>query len=180
MASVKVNSVKKASSPVGIGSESFRLGLFIANRPPVVRYQQLEEMQPFVPGELSCLVNETGNHWRKIFNISAKLGFALYGKDCPDWQSYREKRLFQQDCPMSLVFSPIYRPSEEQLFILLGKTYRQSLFVDLDFTEISEAVFLHPQWRLLQVPYFDYRQLSNQKIADLLGLIQQRYPEVTG
>ena len=68
---------------------SRRLILYIDKTPP------LENFQPFRALTRSDLaqIMASGNHWRKIINIYAKLAFGLNSKNSPSWQDYRDEQL---------------------------------------------------------------------------------------
>ena len=47
--------------------------VYLANRPPLAEYQAIDVIDHFLEGDIEKIVTETGNHWRKIFNVYAKL-----------------------------------------------------------------------------------------------------------
>ena len=57
--------------PVGLGNDNANIIFYIRNRPPLKTYQNLNSVKPLIPGEVSHICQETGNHWRKVFNIYA-------------------------------------------------------------------------------------------------------------
>ena len=77
--------------------------VYLANRPPLPEYLNTEVMDRLTVGEIKRIATETGNHWRKIFNVYAKLIYCLAEKTnhplllhhtC--WQEYRDQSLLQQ------------------------------------------------------------------------------------
>ncbi len=77
--------------PVGLGDEKAHVRVYIANRPPLSDYLELAECRPMVIGEIARIAQETGNHWRKIFNVYAKL-MAEYRSEAmtSTWQAWRD------------------------------------------------------------------------------------------
>ena len=69
--------VTSAANAIGLGVQEAALQVYIANRPPLPEYEMLSKLQPMQPGDIARIAAETGNHWRKIFNVYAKLVFAL-------------------------------------------------------------------------------------------------------
>lgn len=70
---------------VGLGSQCFHLAMYIANRPCNDHYPTLDRLQPLEVGELQHIVANNTNHWRKVFNVYAKLLFEL------DWPTFVKK-----------------------------------------------------------------------------------------
>lgn len=60
------------SSKVGFGSKNAAVKIYIANRPPIDDYPYLRELRGLAAGEISHIVKNTSNHWRKAFNVYAK------------------------------------------------------------------------------------------------------------
>jgi hypothetical protein len=114
----------------------------------------------------------------------------------PTWQAYREDFLLQQGSATALLFSaPLLSkelskelpkelskesPKESQadshcIHIISGKTYAKTLIdsalLDVSLIWIDEYFAIDVQKRLIVCPYFDYRQLSNQKIEQLAKLM---------
>jgi len=156
--------------PCGLGDGQPELSVYIANRPPLDEYQHLTGMRALVAGDIDCIVRQTGNHWRKIFNIYAKLGFALNPQGFPSWQAYRDEFLMAAESKQALLFSPpdLDKPG---VHIVTGRTYASFLQLDAELIAIDPDFQIDTNKGLLVVPYFDYRQLSNEKLARLLALI---------
>ncbi|PCJ44445.1 MAG: hypothetical protein COA99_06845, partial [Moraxellaceae bacterium] len=89
---------------IGIGDRHCQLAVYIANRPPLDEYQDRETIIPTVDGELARIGRETGNHWRKIINIYAKLGFLLDSQSFATWQNYRDSHLLTEGSAQALLF----------------------------------------------------------------------------
>ena len=159
---------------VGIGDKAANLSVYIANRPPLEEYRSLNELRPLVKGDIQYISNETGNHWRKIFNCYAKLCFCLDGQNYSTWQNYRDERLLQLSSQTQLLFSsPDLRAKSRQVHLVSGRTYYQSLSLRIPVEWLDSYFAVSFEYRLIVTPYFDYRQLSNARIEFLVGLINQ-------
>lgn len=187
-------------SAQGLGDTNFAFAVYIANRPNMLEYQQLSTITPLVSGEVNAINQACGNGWRKVFNVYAKLLYALdkslypYSKSASTWQKYRDEFLLQADSKTALLFSlPILSvndniPSNKSngnncntVHIICGKTYAKNLLNDASMsttlTWLDDEFAIDHQNKLVVCPYFDYRQLSNVKIdklAKLLAEIQRK------
>ena len=157
------------NKPIGIGDINAPLNVYIANRPPLPEFAALTDTQALLPGELAAIVAQTGNHWRKIFNIYAKLAFALQPvAGCVSWQQYRDSYLLQQGVGQALLFSAPPENLNGAVHIVSGRSYAGTLalprlqWLDRDFAAGQQ---------LIVCPYFDYRQLSNIKLERLVELV---------
>lgn len=116
-----------ASGRIGLGAERFSLAVYIANRPPMPEYQALTKMRSLVKGEVYSIAQQTGNHWRKIFNVYAKFLYALkWSNSHNGWRQYRDLFLLQGDTKEALLFS---KPNFDFdcIHIIAGKTYAAEL-----------------------------------------------------
>ncbi len=194
--------------PVGLGNDNANIIFYIRNRPPLKTYQNLNSVKPLIPGEVSHICQETGNHWRKVFNVYAKLLFELSADKFSSWQQLRDDQLLQAHSQHCLLFSaPNLIPSlstdkafcqptnsnsqatrltkvtkdkaDTTLHIVLGKGYAQELSLANESTWLSDDFAMNTELGLIICPYFDYRQLSNVKIIQLAGLIKQLLPSET-
>lgn len=153
----------------GLGPQDFELGICIANRPPIDHYPELTHMQALAPGELEHIVAHTSNHWRKLFNVLAKLAQALHWSD--DWRHYRDHKLLQSHCRCALLFdAPEVSNSSPTIHVVAGKTYATDLEIAVDWLDTRFAINREAKW--IVSPYPDYRQLSNERIARLADLIR--------
>lgn len=161
-----------SSPPCGLGVAQPTFNVYIANRPPLDEYEYLRTIKALQPGDIANIAQQTGNHWRKIFNVYAKLVFALDAKEYPSWQNYRDDFLLSKGSEQALLFS---RPDlqKQGIHIITGRSYAQSLELDAQLIPIDADFQMDIKKRLLVVPYFDYRQLSNEKLIRLVGLIHQ-------
>lgn len=153
---------------IGLGPRDFELGIYIANRPDIDHYPGLSQMQAMAPGELAYIVEHTSNHWRKLFNVLAKLMEGLDWTD--DWRTYRDTQLLQTGCRCALLFdAPVLEGDTTKTHVVAGKTHAASLGIDADWLDSHFA--LNQSSRLIVSPYPDYRQLSNVRIDQLARLI---------
>ncbi|MFY0664528.1 MAG: hypothetical protein JXQ97_07880 [Natronospirillum sp.] len=168
------------SQPVGFGAVHSPIRFYIANRPPLDDYPSLDRLQSLVPGEIAHIVQHTSNHWRKVFNVLAKVLFDWYGQqghdDLPEsWQAYRDQVLLQSHSQEALLFSAPDFSQSEPVHIVLGKTYAAALELPpLNWLDSHFAV--NQAHRLVVSPYPDYRQLSNERIGRLIELIAAGWP----
>ena len=51
------------------------------------KYQQLDHIHTLDNGDIDEIIQATGNHWRKIFVIFAKIASALDARQLP-WKTY--------------------------------------------------------------------------------------------
>lgn len=166
-------------TPIGLGSQTSSINFYIANRPPIDDYPAMSELRGLVLGELTHIVKHTSNHWRKAFNVYAKLLFDWYQlqgrKNLPEtWQAYRDVELFQSHSQEALLFSsPAFESKDKVIHIIAGKTYASSL--DLPALTWLDTYFaINNEYHLIVAPYPDYRQLSNERITRLIQLMNNR------
>ena len=163
-----------APTQAGIGVAHGQIVFCLGKRPPLDDYPDLNHIRPLKPGEVHYIGQNTSNHWRKIFNVSAKFLFELRQQSndtlYPSWQALRDDSLFQAHGDEVLLFTPTDLKQTDKIYIICGKTYAQSLelgpllWLDNHFA-ISEQV------PLIVSPYLDYRQLSNERITRLVELV---------
>ena len=150
----------------------------------MLEYQQLTLISPVTSGEISAINTACGNGWRKVFNVYAKLLYALDNKYfnfsalAPTWQNYRDSFLLQHNSQTTLLFSPPQPPTnKESLHIICGKTYAKHLLATgqlaANFIWLDDEFAIDKARNLIVCPYFDYRQLSNSKIEKLACLLKE-------
>jgi hypothetical protein len=159
---------------VGLGCHRAQHYFYIKNRPPLSYYEDLNVIKVMSVGDIAHIGQETGNHWRKIFNVYAKLMFELAPEDFTSWQSLRDGQLLQKS-NHCLLFSPPQIPTDDadKIHIVLGKGYAEQLGLADQCTWLSHDFAVNFEQKTIISPYFDYRQLSNIKIVQLCRLIQQ-------
>lgn len=162
--------------PIGLGSTNSSINFYIANRPPIDDYPAMNELRGLAAGELAHIVKHTSNHWRKAFNVYAKLLFDWYSlnqrKDMPaSWQTYRDTELFQRHSQEALLFTPPQlERNNSTIHIIAGKTYAASLSLP-PLVWLDAYFVINKEQRLIVAPYPDYRQLSNERIARLIEIM---------
>ncbi|HEY7772873.1 MAG TPA: hypothetical protein VIC26_06815 [Marinagarivorans sp.] len=163
---------------VGFGPTHFQLAIYIANRPVNPPYPVLNHLQALGTGELQHIVANNSNHWRKVFNVYAKLIWQLDHvnlkgtplKGVSTWQAYRDQHLLQAHSREALLFSP---PNwrDAQVKVITGKTYAASLPLP-PLVWLDAHFAINHKHRIIVSPYLDYRQLSNARIDKLVELIK--------
>lgn len=165
-----------------MGDEQAQIRVYVAKRPPMQEYAYLSTIQPLLQGEIALINQACGNGWRKLFNVYAKLLFALpasfgFLQQASSWQAYRDSFLLQVGSNTSLLFSPPQLdPAGNTLHIIAGRTYAKTLVeqgLPTQLYWLNEEFAIDKVNRVLVCPYFDYRQLNNEKIVYLVSLIQQ-------
>jgi len=157
----------------GFGNDSPRWILHIANRPELDDFQH-DNFRELESGEVKSVIQQTSNHWRKVFSIMAKISFSLFDTGCNSWQEYRDTKLLTADGWEAISYAP-YTLSEglETLTVICGYTYAESQ-LDLDslIPHSESAKLLRvPNRPCFVTPYFDWRQLNNELLAVLIKLM---------
>lgn len=162
----------------GLGDKHYEIGVYIANIPPLAEYQQLQQIQPLLPGEIQAIGQSCGNGWRKVFNVYAKLLFALnseqfsFTASALTWQDYRDQALLQLGSGTALLFgSPVKNGDQQVLRIICGKTHGLMSMKDYVFEWLDPYFAICCEHNIIICPYFDYRQLTNERIERLAQLI---------
>lgn len=167
---------------IGLGNPTAQLTVYIENTPPLEQYQSLAECRPMRVGEIKLITDQTGNHWRKIFNVYSKIIFELTNSTYDTWQDFRDKGLLQQHSHENLLFNLPKQTvlnnlsgncmSQNNISIIMGKTYATRLGIAKTCHWLSEEFAINTEKKWIICPYFDYRQLSNIKITKLCQLIK--------
>lgn len=171
------------SRSTGFGSEQAQIKVYVAKRPPMQEYAYLPGIQPLQQGEIALINQACGNGWRKVFNVYAKLLFALepklfgFAQQAADWQQYRDQQLLQAGSGTALLFSPPQlNANNKTIHIIAGRTHAKALVeqgLACQLNWLNHEFAIDEYQRLLVCPYFDYRQLNNEKIAYLAALLAQ-------
>lgn len=172
----------------GLGDAAAALKVYIDKRPPLSEYTELRAVRGLQSGEISAIGKACGNGWRKVFNLYAKLAFAL--SNCSPlqltrqpnlltWQQYRDDHLLQEGSRTCLLFSAPFvdRDSSEDfpaVHIVMGRQYAQSMPLSDQLQWLDREFAVIPEKPMIVCPYFDYRQLSNQKLERLVTLVRAR------
>lgn len=168
---------------IGFGDAGAQFKVYIANRPPMAEYADLQQVQPLQCGEIELINRACGNGWRKVFNVYAKLLFALdatqfpFSRQAASWQQFRDQCLLQAASNTALCFGPPeLAPDTTTIHLIAGRTHAKHL---LDQGLAAQLNWLNNEFaighyhRLIVCPYFDYRQLNNEKLAFAAQLIKE-------
>jgi len=159
---------------IGLGDKHCNLAVYIGNRPPLNEYKSLGCLKPAGDGELIRIGRETGNHWRKIINIYAKLCFSLDPADFMTWQSYRDSFLLSKHSRQALLFDDyIVTARENCISIICGKAHAMEILNNHDLIWLDKDFAVDATKTIIVTPYFDYRQLSNIKLEKLVNIIHK-------
>jgi len=168
----------------GLGDCNYTIAVYIANRPPLEPYRSTQTLSPLVLDEVTTIGQQCGNGWRKVFNVYAKLLYALnpahfnFSTQAPSWQLFRDKHLLQTQSQTALLFTPpVLTTHPKIIHLVIGRTYARSLLasgqLESNLHWLDDEFAIDRQQRLIVCPYFDYRQLSNIKIERLALLMEQ-------
>lgn len=144
----------------GIGAFEATTVMYLPN-PPML-YDGFESSKP----NIARLIEENGNHWRKIFTILAKLGC-----ETDRWQHYRDNQLLLQN--ERLDFSDSLN-AKGRWHLVAGKASWLRLgFNEKMFQAIDEQERSFYRDNILLLPYPDYRQFPNALIAQIRAIMQK-------
>jgi hypothetical protein len=171
------------SHATGFGATSANINVYVAKRPAMAEYANINCLQPLHSGEIELINRACGNGWRKVFNVYAKLLFALDNKhfsfqqQANSWQAYRDTQLLQAGSNTALLFSPPRLSAQaDRVHIIAGRTHASALIAGGMATQLNwlnQEFAIDRDNRLLVCPFFDYRQLNNEKITFLSSLISE-------
>ena len=148
-----------------------KLILYIDKKPPLSTYEDGKILERTEMKELMA----SGNHWRKIINIFAKLAFGVNDKNCRSWQEYRDSELLR-DSDTVLVAQGETLLDDEGVHLICGKKKFESMSLGEGvFRPLDEEGKVRVRGSVFQTPYFDYRQFPNKLIEELLEAIQEAY-----
>ena len=174
---------------VGFGVSDAQFQVLLSAPPPMAAFAHLTTLIPLKTGDIAHIGKECGNGWRKIFNVYAKLLFALptgcfnFSTQAHSWQQFRDEMLLQTKSNTALLFSPPRLcQSQTSIQLIAGRTLaksyqNQGLALQLHWLTPEFAVDL--QHKVLVTPFFDYRQLNNQKIAITAKLVKLLVDDMT-
>lgn len=143
-----------------IGAKGAQTVLYLPNPPKI--YHGFEPHKP----DVTKLVEENGNHWRKIFTILAKL-------TCGEqpWKTYRDENLLQAQ--QKICFTDTLC-ADARWHLVAGKASWSRLgFFCEDFSCEDQQERLYIKDNILLVPYLDYRQYPNDLIAKTVELMHK-------
>jgi len=162
----------------GLGDNKPSIAVYIGNRPPLMEFERLSDVVPLKRGDVRDIGLQTGNGWRKVFNVYAKVLFELNANHCSTWQQLRDDCLLQPGCGHALLFSEFQTEPDIDVsacgvvHIITGRTYALEHCKTGHLEWLNKDFAVNRSQRLIVCPYFDYRQLSNIKILQLVSLVQ--------
>ncbi|WJG11211.1 hypothetical protein [Aliiglaciecola sp. LCG003] len=170
------------SACIGLGDPNAKLNLYLSNRPDFDFAASHSSIAPLEQGEIFAVGQSCGNGWRKVFNVYAKLIYALPREFFPispsatSWQHYRDMDLLQSSSNTALifnseVFNQQYHLPDNGMHIVMGRTFAATLEMPMTLRWLSHEFAIDTTHKIIVCPYFDYRQLSNAKIIYLVDLI---------
>lgn len=167
----------------GFGDTEAIVTVYVENRPPMPQYQYLESVAILQPEDIAVINSHCGNGWRKLFNVYAKLLFALhpahfsFSRQAESWQQYRDQFLLQKNSSTALLFSqPYLQQPGKTIHLIAGRTYARKCLdngLNCQLEWLNHEFAIDRYNKVLVSPYFDYRQLNNEKIVFLAGLFSQ-------
>jgi hypothetical protein len=177
-----MNMVSEELHPRGFGDAHAHFRVYLVAPPPMEAYQQLAGIQALQAGDIDQIYRHCGNGWRKIFNVYAKLLFALppahfhFAATARSWQHYRDEQLLQRASNTALCFSAPPLGSDDGVFhVIAGRTLAKQLLgqgLSAELHWLSAEFAVDPLRKLVVTPFFDYRQLNNEKIVISARLLQ--------
>jgi hypothetical protein len=150
-----------------IGSVKPNITLYLPN-PPEVQ----SSFMPTAP-DIVQLIEDNGNHWRKILTIFAKLACASDSAEAKHWKSYRDNKLLQQR--EKICFEDVLSladDADDGWHLVAGKASWQRLGFDCEqFTPLDPQGRAFYQQRVILTPYPDYRQFPNALIEQVVSVM---------
>jgi hypothetical protein len=143
---------------VGLGILDAKIIFYIRNCPPLAHYQNLTRVKALVANEIADISRETSNHWRKIFNVYAKLLFKISPEQFTSWQHLRDSLLLQAESDHCLLFSApdlLSAKPSQKLHIILGKGYAEQLGLCNGCIWLSHDFAINIDLGVIICPYFD-------------------------
>jgi hypothetical protein len=167
---------------IGLGDQNASFRVYVENRPKMPQYQQLFDCEAMQKGDIDLIYQHCGNGWRKLFNVYAKLLCVLdptrfpFPTQASSWQQYRDQFLLQKASDTALLFDiPQLKPADTTIHLIAGRTHAKQLIergLACQLHWLNEEFAIDPNNKVLVTPYFDYRQLSNEKIEFSVQLIK--------
>jgi hypothetical protein len=144
--------------------------LYLPNRPELDEYSSSLVLSALGKGKVQDIIEQTGNHWRKIFSIYAKIAFIENSLGAKNWQEYRDHLLLSKKSQTKICFTKKLRPAD--IHIISGQSHAECFDFDLSqFIDLDSDGKIKYFNNIYLVPYFDYRQLPNELLAKLIDVI---------
>lgn len=131
--------------------------VFILPAPPQGKYLLNEDLC-LSQVEVSNLIEQEGNHWRKILTIMAKLSVKN-----TNWRKYRDECLLRHNERIEFALPATFR--REVTYFICGQTMQSGLELEeKSICFLNEKRTLAVYNNIILCPYLDYRQYSNKDI----------------
>ena len=179
--------IKANADYFGLGNISGNIHVYTENVIELEPYNSLTNVIPLNAGDIKKIADQTSNHWRKLFNVYAKLVFEVEDYNYLTWQQLRDELLLQESGNYALYFgkqslmsriNTLVEPAKiqpEKIHIVMGKGFATRCFsediLSNEFTWIDNEFAINKDTNTIICPYFDYRQLTNEKISRLVKFI---------
>ncbi len=161
----------------GLGDSQPKIAVYTQNIPPISPYDNEHIIHQINAGDIAAINLQCGNGWRKLFNVYAKLVFAMkwhkLNTEQQCWQDYRDQSLLQSGSGSQLVFSIPEQIVKDRLHIIMGKHFALESWLANKLCWLDPQFATLPNYPVIVCPYFDYRQLTNGHIVQLVKYIQQ-------
>ena len=163
---------------LGLGDAHAKIKVYIGNQPSFAFPEKIADFRALSTGEIAAIGNACGNGWRKVFNVYAKWLFTCSNEiyplaaQFPTWQFFRDNLLLQADSKTALIFETPTVLENNSLNVIMGRTYAKTLPLAEQLYWLNNEFAVSVKHNLVVCPYFDYRQLSNQKIGFLINTIR--------
>lgn len=139
--------------------------VFILPTPPKGDYL-VDEYGRLVAPDLANVINQDGNHWRKILTIMAKL--CVSGEN---WRDYRDKDLLQTtEC---ILFNLPEVFDRKTVYFICGGKMQADMKQMKELTSLDDKNLLKVHNNIILCPYPDYRQFPNRLIELNLAYLNQ-------
>lgn len=151
--------------PIGLGCHQPVLCLYTPHRPPLPRYQRQRSYRVARPGETARIIAETGNHWRKILSIFAKIYCQLFSPPEP-WQKVRDQHLLTGGSRTALLWQTQLLPAEGAIHIIGGRDFAAGFELPPSTARAVDGMSgkITAYGHCYLTPYLDYRQFPNALI----------------
>lgn len=160
---------------IGLGCQQPLLCLYTPHRPPLPNYQRQRGYRAANQGETAQIIAETGNHWRKILSIFAKIYCQLF---CPSerWQEVRDRRLLTRGSRTALLWQSQLLPAEGAIHVVGGMDFAASFELPTLLGQpVDDEGRITAFGHCYLTPYLDYRQFPNALIDAFCTHLLSKY-----
>lgn len=147
---------------------------YLPNRPDYPGFKSKNLISNTKKNTVTNIISKTGNHWRKIFSIMAKISWGLNHSGQSTWQGYRDHLLLSCS-KQNLVFENKLLKRKNDIHVITGLQHFECFDLNMsDFTKLDEDGKILIWGNIYLTPYMDYRQFPNQLIEELIINIKER------